>query len=233
MERILVVDDDREIVRLVQSYLRQAGYDVLVAYDGETAVHTLRREQPDLVILDLMLPDRDGWDITRLVRAQESLAATPIIMLTARIDDTDKIVGLEMGADDYMTKPFNPRELVARVRAQLRRTRLGNWQGKTAVLQVGSLSLNTGRREATADGRLLDLTPSEFDLLRVLMESPGYAFTRDELIEKGLGYAYAGLGRTLDSHIKNLRRKIEPDSKRPQYIQTVYGIGYKLVAEER
>ena len=230
MERILVVDDDKEIVRLVQGYLRQAGYEVLVAYNGETAVHALRREQPDLLILDLMLPDKDGWDITHMVRSQESLAAMPIIMLTARIDDTDKIVGLEMGADDYMTKPFNPRELVARVRAQLRRTRLGSWASKTAVLQVGFLRLDVGRREATADGRLLDLTPSEFDLLKTLMEHPGYAFTRDELVEKGLGYAYAGLGRTLDSHIKNLRRKIEPDSQRPSCIQTVYGIGYKLVA---
>ncbi len=227
-ERILVVDDDREIVRLVQSYLRQAGFEVLVAYDGESAVHTLRREQPDVLVLDLMLPDKDGWDITRFVRSQESLAATPIIMLTARVDDTDKIVGLEMGADDYMTKPFNPRELVARVRAQLRRTRLGNLSSKGGVWQVGYLRLDVGRREVSADGRLLDLTPTEFDLLRVFMENPGYAFTRDELIEKGLGYTYAGLGRTLDSHIKNLRRKIEID-ERPHLIQTVYGIGYKLV----
>lgn len=231
-ERILVVDDDREIVRLVQGYLRQAGYEVLTAYDGESAVQTLRREQPDLLVLDLMLPDVDGWDITRFVRGQSLLQAMPIIMLTARVDDMDKIIGLELGADDYMTKPFNPRELVARVRAQLRRTKLGTQQSKTAVLQAGGLRLDTGGREVFIEGRPLELTPTEFDLLRVLMENPGYAFTRDELIEKGMGYAYAGLGRTLDSHIKNLRRKIEPDPKRPNYIQTVYGIGYKLAGDE-
>lgn len=232
MERILVVDDDPQITRLVRSYLEKSGYEVLVAHDGETAVHALRREQPDLLVLDLMLPDRDGWDITRLVRGDTRLQAIPIIMLTARIDDMDKIVGLEIGADDYMTKPFNPRELVARVRAQLRRTRLGSQHdAQSRLLQVGELKLDTGRREVMLDGRVLEFTPTEFDLLRTLMEQPGYVFTREELIERGLGYAYAGLGRTLDSHIKNIRRKIEPNPKQPIYVLTVYGVGYRLAEQ--
>ncbi|MCA9951614.1 MAG: response regulator transcription factor [Anaerolineales bacterium] len=227
-ERILVVDDDRDIVRLVRGYLEKSGYFIYVAYDGTTAVHTLRREKPDLMILDLMLPDKDGYEITRFVRSDPYLAATPIIMLTARVEDTDKIVGLEIGADDYLTKPFNPRELVARVRAQFRRQLLESQAIATPIYQIGELNMDVGRREVKMGGELVDLTPTEFDLLKVLMENPGYAFTRDELIEKGLGYAYSGMGRTLDSHIKNLRRKIEANPKKPEYILTVYGIGYRL-----
>jgi two-component system alkaline phosphatase synthesis response regulator PhoP len=229
MARILVVDDDKEIVRLVRSYLEKAGYGVLVAFDGETALHSLRREKPDLLVLDLMLPDRDGWDLTRLIRNDDTLAGTPIIMLTARVEDSDKIIGLEIGADDYVTKPFNPREVVARVRALLRRSHRGISASGPEILQVDRLMLDTGRRELMVDGASIELTPSEFELLRVLMESPGYAFTRDELLEKALGYAYEGTGRTLDSHIKNLRRKIEPDPKNPSYIHTIYGVGYRLV----
>jgi two-component system alkaline phosphatase synthesis response regulator PhoP len=230
MSRILVVDDDREIVRLVRAYLEKAGYAVLRAYDGESALHALRRERPDLLVLDLMLPDRDGWDLTRLIRADQSLAETPIIMLTARVEDSDKIIGLEIGADDYVTKPFNPRELVARVRALLRRSRGG--QGAVSkVLQSGSLTLDIGQRELLVDGNAVELTPSEFELLQVLMENPGYAFTRAELLERALGYAYEGMGRTLDSHIKNLRQKIEPNPNKPSYILTIYGVGYKLAGE--
>lgn len=225
-QRILVVDDDKQIVRLVRSYLEQAGYQVLTAPDGETALHTIRRERPDLVVLDLMLPNRDGWDITRLVRGDEHLADLPIIMLTARIEDTDKIIGLELGADDYITKPFNPREVVARVRALLRRTAAGPVQPH--MIQVGDLLVDLDRHEVMLSGRRLDLTPTEFDLLKVLMENPGHAFTRLELIEKGLGYAYAGLERTVDSHIKNLRKKVEADPSSPTTIQTVYGVGYRL-----
>ena len=227
-ERILVVDDDRGIVRLVRSYLEKAGYEVSIAYDGETALHILRREKPDLLILDLMLPDRDGWDIARLIRTDTYLAATPIIMLTARVEDSDKIVGLELGADDYITKPFNPQEVVARVRALLRRSHLERGFTAPQVLIVGGLRLDLGRRELTADGQPIELTPTEHNLLRTLMENPGYAFTRDELLQNGLGYAYMGMGRILDSHIKNLRRKIEPDPKNPTYIQTIYGVGYRL-----
>jgi two-component system alkaline phosphatase synthesis response regulator PhoP len=209
MERILVVDDDRDIVRLVRSYLEKAGYQVVTAYDGETAIHMLRREQPHLLILDLMLPDRDGWDVARLVRSDSQLAAMPIIMLTARVEDNDKIVGLEIGADDYITKPFNPREVVARVRALLRRSQLQQESPTPKILQVGSLHLDLGKRE-------------------LMMVNPEFVITRDELAEKALGYSSEGLGRTLDSHIKNLRRKIDRDPKTPSYIQTIHGIGYRL-----
>ncbi|MCB0199780.1 MAG: response regulator transcription factor [Anaerolineae bacterium] len=229
-QRILVVDDDKQIARLIRSYLEQAGYQVLVAYDGETALHALRRESPDLVVLDLMLPDRDGWDITRTVRSDPALAATPIIMVTARVEDTDKIVGLELGADDYVTKPFNPRELVSRVRAVLRRMS-GQPALVSPVLNAGALQLDPDKHEARLDGQLLDLTPTEFDLLRALMANPGHAFTRGELIEQALGYTYEGLERTVDSHIKNLRRKIETDPGNPVYLQTVYGVGYRFVGE--
>ncbi|MCA9935927.1 MAG: response regulator transcription factor [Ardenticatenaceae bacterium] len=223
-QRILVVDDDREVVRLMRAYLEQAGYEVLVAYEGETAVHTLRREKPDLILLDLMLPGMDGWQITRLMRSDTALAAIPIIMLTARVEDTDKIVGLEMGADDYVTKPYNPREVVARVRARLRAPGVQEPQ----MLRAGELEMDLGRREVRVKGDLADLTPTEFNLLRVLMEQAGYVFTRAELIRKGLGTDYEGLERTLDSHMRNLRRKIEPDPRDPTYIQTVYGVGYRL-----
>jgi DNA-binding response OmpR family regulator len=228
-QRILVVDDDKEIVRLVQAYLEQAGFQVLTAYDGETALHSLRRDRPDLVVLDLMLPGRDGWDVTRIVRGDSALAKTPIIMLTARVEDTDKIVGLELGADDYITKPFNPREVVARVRSVLRRSQFGEALAQRRVLQLAGLLMDLDRHEVMVHGQPVELTPTEFDLLRTLMENPGYAFTRMELIEQGLGYEYEGMERTLDSHIKNLRRKIEPDPRKPSYIQTVYGVGYRLV----
>lgn len=231
-ERILVVDDDKEIVRLVRSYLEKAGYMVFTAYDGDTAVHTMRREQPGVVVLDLMLPDMDGWDITRFIRRDERLQKTIIIMLTARVEDTDKIVGLEMGADDYITKPFNPAEVVARVRAQLRfKQRVSAAEDELVqadILQVGPLKLDTGRREVSVADTAVDLTPTEFTLLYLLMQNPGYVFTRSELIERGLGHEYVGIDRTLDSHIKNLRRKIEPDPKSPTLIQTVYGVGYRL-----
>ena len=230
MTRILVVDDDHEIVRLVKAYLEKAGYSVLTAYNGETALHTLRRESPDLLVLDLMLPDRDGWDLTRLIRSDDTLANMPIIMLTARVEDSDKIIGLEIGADDYVTKPFNPREVVARVRALLRRSQKDR-RKLPHVLQVGKIILDPGRRELFVDGIFTELTPSEFELLRVLMENPGYAFTRDDLLDKALGLSYESMGRTLDSHIKNLRQKIEPDPKKPTYIRTIYGVGYKIANE--
>ncbi|MBK8985943.1 MAG: response regulator transcription factor [Chloroflexi bacterium] len=223
-QKVLVVDDDKDVVRLMQAYLAQAGYEVLVAYDGETAVHSLRHDKPDLVLLDLMLPRLDGWEITRRIRSDPNLSATPIIMLTARIEDTEKIVGLEMGADDYVTKPYNPREVVARVRARLRSPDAFQPQ----VLKVGQLEMDIGRREVQVNGRAVDLTPSEFNLLHVMLEQAGYVLTRSELVEKGLGADYEGIERTLDSHIRNLRRKIEPDPKNPSYIQTVYGVGYRL-----
>lgn len=228
MDRILVVDDDRDIVRLVRSYLEKAGYQILTAYDGDTALKILKAEKPQLLILDLMLPDKDGWDVVRLVRSDPQIAATPIIMLTARVEDTDKIVGLEIGADDYITKPFNPREVVARVRALLRRTQLQQDAKTPLRLQTGDLILDIGKRELTNLGKLVDLTPSEFELLNVLMQNPDFVITRTELAEKALGYGSEGIGRTLDSHIKNLRKKIDQPGAEKSFIQTVHGIGYRL-----
>ena len=225
-QTVLVVDDDREIARLVRAYLEQAGYRALCAYDGATALRTLRTERPDLLILDLMLPDRDGLEIARQLRADPATAALPILMLTARVDDIDRIVGLELGADDYITKPFNPREVVARVRAVLRRT--GGPTAPAQRLLHGELALDLDAHRATLAGEPLDLTPTEFDLLVLLLRNPGHAFTRTELTEQGLGYAYAGLERTVDSHIKNLRKKTERDPAAPPLIETVYGVGYRL-----
>lgn len=225
--RILVVDDDRTIVDVMRSYLEQTGYQVLVAYDGNQAMHVLRREKPNLLLLDLMLPGKDGWEITRLIRRDPFLAETPIIMLTARIEDTDKIVGLELGADDYVTKPFNGREVVARVRALLRRSQRD--YKPPSVLQVGYLQLNLDQRRLFVDGKEVELTPTEYKLLYAFMESPNSTFTREELLERGMGYAYEGMGRALDTHIKNLRKKIEVDPKKPTYIETVYSVGYRLV----
>ncbi len=226
---ILVVDDDPEIVRLLRSYLEQAGFQVASAANGEMAVTLLRRRRPDLLLLDLMLPDRDGWSLTRLIRADAAWRAMPIIMLTARVEDRDKILGLEIGADDYITKPFNPAEVVARVRALLRRAQDGS-SGRSPIVQAGGVRLDVGRRQAEVEGQPVELTATEFALLHVLVTSPGYAFTRSELIERALGYTYEGLERTLDSHIKNLRRKVEPDPRQPTYIETVYGVGYRFVA---
>lgn len=231
-QRILVVDDDKSIVKVLTAYLEQSGYQVLPAYDGETALHALRRERPDLVILDLMMPQRDGYEVTNLVRSDKSLAATPIIMLTARVEDTDKIVGLELGADDYITKPFNAREVVARVKALLRRVRLD--QSPSAVphlLTWGNLRLDLDQHTLTVDSVPVELTRTEFNLLEAFLSNPGYTLTRDDLLEKALGYSYEGMGRALDTHIRNLRRKIEPDPDNPTCIQTVYGVGYRLTGE--
>ncbi len=226
MHRILVVDDDREIVRLVRAYLEKSGYEVLVAYDGEMALHILRRERPDLMLLDLMLPHRDGLDVTRVVRGDASLVAMPIIMLTARVEDHDKIVGLELGADDYVTKPFNPSEVVARVRAVLRRV-----QGEVAppkVIRAGAVVIDLDRYLVKVEEQPLHLTPTEFAMLRALAEHPGHALTRSEMIEKGLGYSYEGLERTVDSHVKNLRRKLDEAGGAAYLVETVFGIGYRL-----
>jgi len=225
-ERILVVDDDKQIARLVVSYLEEAGFRASAVYDGEAALHAIRRERPDLVVLDLMLPLRDGRDVTRTVRADPTTAGLPIIMLTARVSDTDKIVGLELGADDYVAKPFNPSEVVARVRALLRRA--SGSPAPTRAVRVGGLSLDPDAHEVTLEGEPVDLTPTEFAVLRTLMAHPGRAFTRGELIELGLGLSYEGLERTIDSHVKNLRRKIEREPSGTVRIETVYGVGYRL-----
>jgi two-component system, OmpR family, alkaline phosphatase synthesis response regulator PhoP len=229
-QRILVVDDDKEIVRIIRAYLEKAGYNVSTAYDGETALHILRSDRPDLVVLDLMLPDRDGWDITRIVRNDPTLAATPIVMLTARVEGADRVMGLDLGADDYIPKPFNPHEVVARVRAVLRRANQDF--GPAHIIQIGQLLLDADRHEVQLAGTPIELTPTEFDLLKTLMEYPGHAFTRQSLIEQGLGYNYEGMERTLDSHIRNLRRKIEADPSEPAYIKTVFGVGYRMQGPE-
>ncbi len=220
-QRILVVDDDKQIVRLVQTYLEKAGLSVLVAYDGESALRIIRRERPDLVVLDLQLPGRDGWEITRILRADAHLADIPILMLTARVEDTDKILGLELGADDYMPKPFNPREVVARVHAILRRA--GNAQKPPRVLEIGGVWLDESRHLVRVQGAPVEMTPTEFALLRALLANPEHAFTRGELIDESLGYGYEGMERTLDSHIKNLRKKIGAE-----HIETVFGVGYRF-----
>jgi len=225
-QRILVVDDDKQIVRLVQSYLDKAGYTTLTASDGDDAMRVIRRERPDLIVLDLMLPKHDGYEITKWLRADPTLAPTPILMLTARIEDGDKILGLELGADDYLTKPFNPREVVARVRAILRRSSTAPVSAR--ILQIRGLRLDADRHNVIIDGRAIETTPTEFAILQTLMENPNHAFTRGELIEKALGYSYEGMERTLDSHIKNLRKKIEDDPSKPRYIETVFGIGYRI-----
>ena len=220
--KILVVDDEEKIVRIVKAYLEREGYTVVAAYDGKAALDMTRAEAPDLIILDLMLPQVSGWDVCRNLRAESNV---PIIMLTARDEDTDKIVGLELGADDYITKPFNPRELVARVRAVLRRA-----EGipEKRRIEVGDLIVDLEKHEVRHAGRLVELTPTEFELLRVLAEAPGRVYSRMQLLDKVQGYAYEGYERPIDSHIKNLRRKLEPDPDRPRYVVTVRGVGYKL-----
>ncbi len=221
--KILVVDDETKIIKLVQAYLEQAGFTVVQAGDGQTALIQARREKPDLVVLDLGLPGIDGLEVARTLRKEGNV---PIIMLTARIEDTDRIVGLELGADDYVTKPFNPRELTARVRAVLRRT--SGAAPAPIILRAGEIELAQDAHQATLAGKLLDLTPTEFDLLAVLVQNPGKVFTRLELLDRVQGYAYEGYERTVDAHIKNLRAKLGDDPRRPHYIQTVYGVGYKL-----
>ena len=225
--KILVVDDEPRIVKLVRSYLEQSGFSVVEAGDGQTALIQARREKPDLVVLDLGLPGIDGFEVARILRREGN---TPIIMLTARIEDTDKIVGLELGADDYITKPFNPREVVARVRAVLRRSTSAP-ETLPEILSAGPLVLDQAGHVATLDGRALDLTPTEFDLLAILLQNPGRAFTRLELLDRVQGDAYEGYERTIDAHIKNLRAKLGDDPRHPRFIQTVFGIGYKLGAD--
>jgi two-component system alkaline phosphatase synthesis response regulator PhoP len=229
-ERVLVVDDDPDIARIVRAYLEQAGYGVTTAADGRSALAALRQDRPDALVLDVMLPDGDGWEITRQLRADPALRRLPIILLTARVEDVDKIVGLELGADDYVTKPFNPRELVARVRALLRRAHDTAVEDPTAVLVSGGLRLDPGTRELRRDGQPVELTRTEFALLELFLRRPGLVYSREALIAACLGGDYQGLDRSLDGHIRNLRRKIdgEPPPAAGSRIRTVYGVGYRL-----
>ena len=223
--RILVVDDEVQIVRVLRGYLEKAGFAVLAANDGREGLRLARQERPDLVILDLMLPGMDGLDVCRALRKDSEL---PIIMLTARVEETDRLIGLELGADDYVTKPFSPREVVARVRAVLRRTRPDAPRAQDEVLRLGELRLDTSRRMLAAGQRQVELTPSEFEILRVMLSSPGRVFSRAQLLEAAQGVTYEGYERTIDTHIKNLRQKIEEHPRRPRYLLTVHGVGYKI-----
>jgi len=225
-KRVLVVDDDAKTVELVKLYLNRDGYKVLVAYDGVEALRLARQSHPDLVVLDLMLPGCDGLEVCRTLRDESDV---PIIMLTARTTEDDKLTGLNLGADDYVTKPFSPKELAARVRAVLRRLPEETLQRGPAEIKHGKLTLNFLRHEAFLADRPLHLTPIEFKLLGVLVREPGRAFSRGQLIEKVLGYDFEGFDRTIDVHILNLRRKLEPAPSHPRYIKTVYGAGYKFV----
>ena len=222
MQTILVVDDEPKITQLVRDYLERAGFVVRSACDGPEALMRARTDRPDLVVLDLGLPGLDGFDVTRRLRRDSSV---PIIMLTARDDESDTLVGLELGADDYVTKPFSPRELVARVRAVLRRQLP---QAAADVLRAGDLSLDLPRMRVEVGGRQVDLTTTEFQLLSAMARQPGRIFTRSQLLDAIHGVAFESYERAIDAHVKNIRRKIEPNPRTPRYVLTVYGVGYKL-----
>jgi two-component system alkaline phosphatase synthesis response regulator PhoP len=223
---ILVVDDEPEIVAIVRDYLDRAGFRVITAGDGATALRLARAERPALMLLDLMLPELDGIDVLRALRGEAATRALPVIMLTARVEETDRLIGLELGADDYITKPFSPREVVARVRAVLRRVEGG--YDSAAQIQAGELTIDVQRRAVRRAGAPIELTATEFDLLAILAREPGRPFTRTQLLELAYDVSYAGFDRTVDAHIKNLRRKLEPDPRNPRYILTIYGVGYKF-----
>ncbi len=221
---ILVVDDEPRIVQIVRDYLQHGGFAVLVASDGPTALRTARTGRPDLVVLDLSLPGQDGLDVARALRRDGDV---PIIMLTARSEESDKLVGLELGADDYLTKPFSPKELVARVRTVLRRAEGSKRQSE--LIRVGTdVSLDVPRMEARFGGRRVDLTKTEFQLLAALAREPGRVFTRAQLLDTVRGVAFESYERAIDAHVKNIRRKIEPDPRSPRYLLTVFGVGYRF-----
>ncbi len=223
MTAILIVEDDREIAQLVRDYLDRAGYSTSVAQDGDAALIAARNGRPDLIVLDLGLPKRDGLDVIREIR---TFARMPIVILTARGEETDRIVGLELGADDYIVKPFSPREVVARVRAVLRRTSAP--EDDVHVLRRGAMEIDVPRMRVSVDGAPVELTATEFQLLATMARRPGQVFTRGQLLDAVRGDAFEGYERAIDAHIKNIRRKIEPDSAKPTYIQTVYGVGYRF-----
>ncbi len=225
-KKVLIVEDDHKTSHLIQVYLQKDGYRVATAYDGKEALELARQTQPDLIVLDLMLPEIGGLDVCRLLRAESKV---PIIMLTARTTEEDKLRGLDLGADDYVTKPFSPKELVARVRAVLRRVSESEEQDLQDV-SFDDLTISFFRHEVKVRDRVVDLTPTEFKILELLARNPGRAFTRLQLIDHVLGLDYEGFERTIDVHVLNLRRKIEPNTSHPRYVKTVFGVGYKLEA---
>ncbi len=226
MKTILVVDDEPKIVQLARDYLEHAGFAVLAASDGPTALHAARSSKPDLIVLDLGLPQLDGLDVTRSLRKDSDV---PIIMLTARSEESDKLIGLELGADDYLTKPFSPKELVARVRTVLRRADRSS--SPDEIIRVADLTLDVPRLRLTVGDRPIELTTTEFQLLTTLARQPGRIFTRGQLLDAVHGIAFESYERAIDAHIKNIRRKIEPNPREPRYILTVYGMGYKFADE--
>lgn len=223
---IMVVDDEKRLVSLVESYLAQEGYRVVTAYNGKEALSVAQKENPDLIVLDVMMPEMDGYEFMRKHRSERN---TPIIMLTARVDDDEKVIGLEVGADDYMTKPFRPRELVARVRALLRRA--GDKEPSAKIIKAADIVLDRDGRTVKVAEDFVSLTPSEFDILAALMTSPGRVYSRLDLLDIIQGIRYEGYERTIDTHIKNLRGKIEKSARSPKYIETVYGVGYRFKRE--
>jgi len=223
MTTVLVVEDEIEIARVVRDYLRNAGFEVIVVGDGGSAVASVRSSKPDLLVLDLGLPGRDGLDVAREIRRWSD---TPIVMLTARGDETDRIVGLELGADDYVVKPFSPKELVARVRAVLRRSRTA--ERGDEVLRAGDVEIDTAKMRVSVGGTQVDLTPTEFQLLATLAREPGRVFTRSQLLDAVHGVALESYERAIDAHVKNIRRKIEPTPGSPRYVVTVHGVGYRF-----
>ncbi len=226
MKTILVVDDEPKIVQLARDYLEHAGFTVLTASDGPTALHAARSSKPDLIVLDLGLPQLDGLDVTRAIRKDSNV---PIIMLTARTEETDKLIGLELGADDYITKPFSPKELVARVRTVLRRSDRST--SPDEIIRVADLTLDVPRLRLTVNDHPIELTTTEFQLLTTLARQPGRIFTRGQLLDAVHGIAFESYERAIDAHIKNIRRKIDPNPREPRYILTVYGMGYKFADE--
>jgi DNA-binding response OmpR family regulator len=223
----MVVDDEPKIVQLARDYLEHAGFAVVVAYDGKAALAAARARKPDLVVLDLGLPELDGLDVARTLRAESNV---PIVMLTGRSEESDKLVGLELGADDYVTKPFSPKELVARVRAVLRR--IERPRTETEIIRVGEVTLDIPRMRTTVADRGVDLTPTEFQLVATMAREPGRVFTRAQLLDAVHGVAFESYERAIDAHVKNIRHKLEPDPARPRYLLTVYGVGYRFAEQD-
>jgi DNA-binding response OmpR family regulator len=224
MPTVLIIEDEPELVKILRAYLQKAGFEVLTAYRGDTGLSTWEHKHPDLVLLDLNLPGLDGLDVAREIRRK---ANTPLIMITARVEETDQLIGLELGADDYITKPYSPRVVVAKVRALLRRA--GVTPQPPQILRIADLEIDLEAHTVSRGGQPIRLTPTEFNLLQTLAGQPGRAFTRTQLLQATQnGVAFAGLERTIDAHIKNLRAKLEPDPKNPRYIETVFGIGYRF-----
>ncbi|MBK49495.1 MAG: DNA-binding response regulator [Chloroflexi bacterium] len=222
--KLLLVDDDPDLLYTLERYLQQSGYSTVTANNGKSAINIFEVEKPQAALIDIMMPELDGFEVVKKIR---SVSSIPIILLTARSDETDKIVGLELGADDYVTKPFSPREVVARLKAIMRRGNQNQQELKSKII-IDEITIDKNTRSVMRGESEIQLTKTEFDILITLMESPGQVFTRDQIIDRVLGYTYEGFERTIDAHVRNLRKKIEPDSNNPTYIKTVFGVGYKI-----